>query len=123
MANFKENDLEMVGSDLSVSAHFLADQVSRPSQVVNEAYIAQKDTYLSDSVEKAKCKSKVCTTPDATRYQFFFNDNVSQNDVMRENWTPEQKAHYADPVNKEHLWSTCDFQCEVNGRAVFPVIL
>ena len=56
----KENDLEMIGNDLVVSAKQISDIISRPLTVTDPDYELVKDNYISEAYAKAGCKSKEC---------------------------------------------------------------
>lgn len=66
MAALKQNDLEMIGSDLSSSAHIISDLVSPASGAVNEAFMtkANIENLTHDGPSLARVESKECLTSD-----------------------------------------------------------
>ena len=50
IADLKENDLEMIGNDLTVSARQISDLLSRPTKVASQEYIKKRDAYVTEAV-------------------------------------------------------------------------
>ena len=76
IAALKQNDLEMIGSDLAVSAHVISDLVSRPDKIADKTYLADYEKYTLDGVLLATFESKDCKARDDTTYKFFFTGDI-----------------------------------------------
>jgi len=89
MAALKQNDLEMIGNDLSVSAHIITDLVSRPEDFADETYLKNFEEFTHDGVSLTRFESKDCETNDGTIYKFFFKGDILQNGAQIKEWTVE----------------------------------
>ena len=74
MAVLKQNDLEMIGNDLSASARYISDLVSNPEIYLNKAFL--KKTNIYDGFWLAQLETDDCTTKDNTVYKFFFTGDI-----------------------------------------------
>ena len=73
MAGLKQNDVEMIGNDLSVSARFISDLVSKPEIYKNETYL--KKTHIIDGVSLARLQTNKCEVKDNV-YEFLFTGDI-----------------------------------------------
>ena len=83
LAQLLANDLEMIGSDLSVSAHILSDLVSRPSSIADVYYKRNFDSFVKEGAALSDCKNDPCSV-DGREYVVSFNGKILQNDVHKE---------------------------------------
>ena len=74
MAVLKQNDLEMIGNDLSASARYISDLVSDPEIYLNEIFLSKTNIY--DGVKFARYETNDCTKKNNTRYKFFFTGDI-----------------------------------------------
>lgn len=78
---------------------------------------------LVDGYELSLCVSIAdqCKSEDGLRdYNITFTGFVSVNGKDKAEWTKEEIDQFA--LDESFLKRTCDFNCKVNGKAVYPEV-
>ena len=122
MAALKTNDLEMIGSDLSASAHVISDLVSPVTGIMDQAYLAKANVeelthegpWLANQVS-ADCRHPVSNSV----YKFKFSGQIIQDGIEMEAWNAAQHTNFAN--DEDWLLHNCNF-ATVDGRRVVPFI-
>ena len=87
MAQLKQNDLEMMSSDLSVTANLISHLISYPDIVADPNFKSSYQERVIDGPAMSLCKSKPCTNGiDDFEYVFYFNGEITQNNRPKEDW-------------------------------------
>ena len=93
LAQLLTNDLEMVGSDLSETAHILSDLVSRPTDLADPDYLRNYEQFVYEGPAFATCGSYPCEIDGAT-YVLDFDGEIKQDDIPKSEWTNEMHDHF-----------------------------
>ena len=93
LASFLTNDLEMIGSDLSVSAQILSDLVSKPSSIADVSYKNNFNQFVHEGATLSDCKIDPCRVM-GSEYVVGFTGELLQNNISKEKWTDGMKYHF-----------------------------
>ena len=77
LAQLLTNDLEMVGSDLSETAHILSDLVSRPTDLADPDYLRDYEQFVYEGPAFGACGSYPCYI-DGAIYKLDFDGDIKQ---------------------------------------------